>query len=336
MEKPLRFQLVVATFAIGGAVLAIGDTPRPSPAFTFEDPSIDESSGLVDAGSSVLTVNDSGSGPEIYVVDKATGETVGRTTYTTDEVVDVEALAPGPDGTVWVGDIGDNGARRISVAVYEVPAVGPGDRTVEATRYDLAYRGGPRDAEALLVHPRTGRLHVVSKGLLGGQVFAAPRRLRTDAVNVLRPVGGAPGLVTDGAFFPDGRHVLLRTYSTMTVRDARSWESEVGAELPDQQQGEGLAMLPSGRRVLISTEGKNSDVLTVPLGDELLDAVAPPERAKASPQGPSVEPATRASHSSSDGPGTGRVVGITAAGLAAAGAVLLLWRRGRRQSRSTT
>ncbi len=324
MEKPLRFQLVVATFAIGGALLATGDTPRPSPAFTFEDPSIDESSGLVDAGSSVLTVNDSGSGPEIYVVDKASGETVGRTTYTTDEVVDVEALAPGRGGTVWVGDIGDNGARRISVAVYEVPAVGPGDRTVEATRYDLAYRGGPRDAEALLVHPRTGQLHVVSKGLFGGQVFAAPGRLRTDAVNVLRPVGGAPGLVTDGAFFPDGRHALLRTYSTMTVRDARSWESEVGEELPDQQQGEGLAMLPSARRVLISTEGEQSDVLTVPLGDELLDAVAPPGRAKA--QGASAEPAAQVGDDSSDGPGTGRVVGITAAGLAAAGAVLLVWR----------
>jgi MYXO-CTERM domain-containing protein len=332
MEKPLRFQLVVATLAIGGALAATADPPRPSPAFTFEDPSIDESSGLVDSGSSVLTVNDSGSEPEIYVVDKTTGETVGRTTYTTDEVVDVEALAPGGDGTVWVGDIGDNGARRLSVAVYQVPGVGPGDRTAEATRYDLAYRGGPRDAEALLVHPRTGRLHVVSKGLLGGQVFVAPRTLRTDAVNVLRPVGGAPGLVTDGAFFPDGRHVLLRTYSTMAVRDARSWESEAGAELPDQQQGEGLAMLPSGRRVLVSTEGANSDVLTVPLGGELLDAVAPPTRAEAPARGPSAGPPARFD----DSAGTGQVVGGTAAGVAAAGVVLLLWRRRRRQSRSTT
>ena len=332
MEKPLRFQLVVATFAIGGAVLATADTPSPSPAFAFEDPAIDESSGLVDAGSTVLTVNDSGSGPQIYVVDKETGETVGTTTYTTDEVVDVEALAPGPDGTVWVGDIGDNGARRMTIAVYEVPAPGPGDRTVEATRYDLAYKGGPRDAEALLVHPRTGRLHVVSKGLFGGQVLAAPATLRTDAVNVLRPVGGAPGLVTDGAFFPDGRHVLLRTYSTMAVHDARTWESEVGAELPDQQQGEGLAMLPSGRAVLVSTEGANSDVLTVPLGRKLLDAVAPPEEADGSAAAPSVEASAQPPD---DGLGTGQVVGVTAAGVAGAAVVLLLWRR-RRQSRSTT
>jgi hypothetical protein len=334
MEKPLRFQLVVATLAIGGAVLASVDTPEPSAAFAFQDPAIDESSGLVDAGSTVLTVNDSGSGPEIYVVDEGTGETVGRTTYTTDEVVDVEALAPGPDGTLWVGDIGDNGARRMTIAVYELPAPGPGDRTVDATRYELAYQGGPRDAEALLVHPRTGRLHVVSKGLLGGEVFAAPRTLRTDDVNVLRPVGGAPGLVTDGAYFPDGRHVLLRTYSTVSVRDARTWESETSAELPDQQQGEGLAMLPSGRKVLISTEGANSDVLTVSLGRKLLAAVAPPEKAEGSAPADPVEPSVARAD---DGPSAGQVVGVTAVGAAAVGAVLLLWRgRRNRQSRSTT
>jgi hypothetical protein len=332
MEKPLRFQLVVATFAIGGAVLATSDTPSPSPAFAFQDPAIDESSGLVDAGSTVLTVNDSGSGPQIYVVDKATGETVGTTTYTTDEVVDVEALAPGPDGSAWVGDIGDNGARRMTVAVYEVPAPGPGETTVEATRYDLAYKSGPRDAEALLVDPRTGRLYVVSKGLFSGQLYAAPATLRTDAVNVLRPVGGAPGMVTDGAFFPDGRHVLLRTYSTIAVHDAGTWESEVGAELPDQQQGEGLAMLPSGREVLVSTEGANSDVLTVSLGGKLLDAAAPPE--KASLAADTVEPSVQ---QPDDGPSTGQVVGVTAVGAAAVVAVLFLWRgRRTRQSRSTT
>ncbi|HET6560821.1 MAG TPA: hypothetical protein VFG72_03020 [Marmoricola sp.] len=331
MEKPLRFQLLVATFAIGGALVFTGGAPRPTPAFTFQDPAIDESSGLVDSGSTVLTVNDSGSGPEIFVVDKTTGETVGRTIYTSDEVVDVEAIAPGRDGTVWVGDIGDNGARRISVAVYEVPTPGPGDRTEEATRYDLAYLGGPRDAETLLVHPCTGRLYVVSKGLFSGQVLAAPRTLRTDAVNVLRPVGGAPGLVTDGAFFPDGRHVVLRTYSTMAVHDARSWESEVSAELPDQPQGEGLAMLPSGRQVLVSTEGANTDVLSVPLGRKLLAALAP---AAAVPARPGAAPRRSAEE---DGPSTGQVVGVSAAGLAAVTAVLLLWRGRRgRQSRSTT
>ena len=44
--------------------------------------------------------------------------------------------------------------------------------------YELDYPGGSADAEALLADPRTGRLVVVTKGLVGGQVLVAPRELR--------------------------------------------------------------------------------------------------------------------------------------------------------------
>ena len=105
----------------------------------------------------MLTVNDSGDGPVVYVVDAATGETVGRTTYTTDEVVDVEALAPGPRRhRLGRRHRRQRRAVRIVGRVYRLPAVRPGDRTVSAQRYDLVYPDGPRDAEALLVHPRPG------------------------------------------------------------------------------------------------------------------------------------------------------------------------------------
>ena len=292
-SSPLRFQLVVATLAIGGAlVLTESQGPRPEsgPVFSFQDSTIEESSGLVDAGSVVLTVNDSGDGPVVYVIDPSTGETVGRTTYTDDEVIDVEALAAGPGDTLWVGDIGDNPGSRSSVAVYALPMPGPGESTVEAERYDLLYEGGPRDAEALLVHPETGRLHVVSKGLFGGQVFEAPRRLSPDEPNVLRPVGDVGGLVTDGAYFPDGRFVALRSYSNLAVLAADDWSNVQGMRLPDQDQGEGLAMRPDGDSVLLSTEGARSDVLELPLTKAIRDRVAPAEPARPDPSTPA-EPA---------------------------------------------
>ncbi len=181
--SPLRFQVVVAALAISGTLVLTesqGPQPDAAPVFAFQDRTIDESSGLVDAGAHVLTVNDSGADAVVYVVDRSSGKTVGRTTYTDDEVVDVEAMAPGPDGTLWVGDIGDNPWHRSSVAVYELPMPTAGDATVPAKRYELVYQGGPRDAEALLVHPETGRLLVVSKGLFGGQLFQAPAQLSTD------------------------------------------------------------------------------------------------------------------------------------------------------------
>ena len=333
--SPMRFQLVVAAVAIGGAVVLTesqGPTTDAGPVFSFQDSTIDESSGLVDAGPHVLTVNDSGDDPVVYVVDRASGETVGRTTYA-DEVVDVEAMAAGPDGTLWVGDVGDNPASRSSIAVYAMPMPRPGDVTVDARRYVLVYQGGPRDAEALLVNPRTGRLYVVSKSVFGGKVFEAPQQLSTERANVLRPVGDSGGLVTDGAFFPDGRFVALRSYSNLTVLTADGWRTVQGMPLPDQNQGEGLAMTPSGRSVLISTEGAGSEVLAVPLSKAILDRLAEPASPSASEsRSPKPPPATGLNPGDSpaeDDRELAQLLTIGAVALAVVAVAVFAWRRRR-------
>ena len=250
-----------ASAAAGLAGLVVAALPS-SVLFTFADREIAESSGLVDRGGVVFTVNDSGSGPVLYGVDPATGETTSRTTYSTDEVVDVEALAPGRDGTVWVADIGDNGASRDSVALYRTR---PGSST--STRLDLRYPDGPRDAEALVAHPRTGRLFVVAKSVFGGTVYAVPPGARPGRTTTMRRFAQVPGLVTDGAFLPDGKHVVLRGYGTATVFTFPGFQPTGTVDLPDQQQGEGLAIGRGGRggRVLLSTEGVGTDVLQVRL-----------------------------------------------------------------------
>ena len=227
--------------------------------FTFADRAVTESSGLVDAGDTVHTVNDSGSDAELLTVDAGTGETVEVTGYA-DEVEDVEALAPGRGGDVWVGDIGDNLEQRDAVWVYRVT---PG-RSEAAPRYGLRYPGGPRDAETLLAHPRTGRLFVVSKTVFGGVVYAAPRSLVAGEVHRLTPFARVPGLLTDGAFLPDGEHVLLRGYAAATLLTFPAFEVVASFSLPRQRQGEGLAVGRDGR-VLISSEGVGEDVLEVEL-----------------------------------------------------------------------
>ena len=100
---------VVATpFAIGTAV-AGGD--RTAVEFRFKDPQIVESSGLVARDGLFVTVNDSGDSGRTFVVDGATGRTVGGATWSS-EPEDIEAVAPMPDGSVLVGDIGDNNGDR--------------------------------------------------------------------------------------------------------------------------------------------------------------------------------------------------------------------------------
>jgi hypothetical protein len=325
-----------AAVAIAAAAVLSHPAPRVEEVFHFTDPAIDESSGLAVLHGLVLTIDDSGAGPVVYAVDPATGDTVGRTTYSPDAVEDVEALGVAPDGTVWVADIGDNGADRDAVSLYAVPGVGRGDRTVTAHRYDLVYPDGPRDAETLLVDPRDGRLTIVSKGLFGGAAYAVPRHLREGTPNRLHRVAAVDGLLTDGTTTADGRHALLRGYGRLYVADTRTWRYLADMRLPDQRQGEGITLGDDPEHVLLSSEGAGTAVLAVRLGKPLLEAL----HGAPAGDGPRTTPAgSRDAGSAEDpGPPATEVAGLAAGGalaLAALVGTVVAVRGARRRSRST-
>lgn len=234
---------------------------------TFRDPEIVESSGLVVQHGLVFTTNDSGDTGRVFAVDGSTGRTVGVTLWSAAPT-DVEALAPAGAGSVWVGDLGDNPASRDSVQVTRV-AVGRGDRTVEEPAYSLVYPDGPTDAESLLRHPVSGRLYVATKSVFGATLYAAPKRLRADAANPLTAVGSVLPIATDAAFFPDGRHLIVRDYSQAAVYTFPDLEKVATFRLPTQEQGEGIAVADDGS-VLVSSEGQFADVIRVRLPDDVL------------------------------------------------------------------
>lgn len=248
--------------------------------FAFADPAIDESSGLVDMGSLMVTTNDSGDDAVLYVIDPKTGETVGHTRYA-DSVTDVEALAPAGRNEVWVGDIGDNAETRSSIRVYRVP-VGRGDREVDAPSYELTYPDGAHDAESLLF--TDGQLVVITKGLFGGTVYAAPPWLGKTKTNRLRKGGTVDLFATDAAMLNDGRHVLVRGYGNAEVLTFPGFEQVASFPLPDQQQGEGVSVGP-GNRIRLSSEGANSRVLQIALSSDVRQklAAAPKPTATATP-----------------------------------------------------
>lgn len=287
MRRALAALAVIAPFVLGAASLA--DAEDGQRAFRLEDPEIVESSGLAFVDDVVVTVNDSGDSGRVFAVDPATGQTVGVTRWTA-EPRDIEALAPAGPGLVWVGDIGDNAAARDAVEVFTVP-VGRGDRDADPSAYSLTYPKGARDAETLLAHPRTGQLFVVSKGVFAGELYAAPRRLRADQPNQLRPRGPVLSMATDGAFFPDGRHLVLRSYTRAVVYSFPALDPVGELALPRQEQGEAIAISKRGE-VLVSSEGVRQWVMSVPLPPELRQVVLPtqPESEDAAPPGTSVSP----------------------------------------------
>jgi len=294
----------VLAAALAAVLLAAPDTPL----FRFQDPRIDESSSLVQSSSAdrLYTANDSGDAARVFTVDLQ-GRTRAVTSLRGVQAVDVEDAALGPDRTLYLADTGDNAAEREAVAVLRLPEpTGGGSTPAESTT--LTYEDGPHDAETLLVHPRTGQVLVVTKGLLGSGVYAAPQPL---ADGVLRRVAsvrlastGTPGgprpqavaqlLATGGAVSPDGRRLVVRSYTDAYVFDVPGEDlveafagTPTVVPLPATAQGEAVTWTRDGRALLTSSEGEGAPVHRVPVPARVGD---PPTRTPVPSPSPSPSP----------------------------------------------
>lgn len=314
-----------AAGAEGGdaAVVLVRDFAR------WEKKRIAESSGLIWWRGHLITTNDSGDEAVLYVADRAGRETA-RLRYADPDPTDVEALALGPGDTIWVGDIGDNAEQRGSIAVYRIasPTLDR-DARVPSTRYDLRYPDGPHNAEALLVHPHSGALFVVTKAVVGG-IYRAPQPLRSHGINALTYVGPAPTIVTDATFAPAGDRAYLRGYSTLSVLDYPAFMRQASWPTPAQPQGEGLANGPAGT-LLASTEGARSAIQEWRM-PALSQAPAPTSPSAPAPPDSSARSSTAApaatGPAATDGSRTGLVwraiVPLAAGALSVAGVLALL------------
>ncbi|GAB7031625.1 hypothetical protein AB0G35_21910 [Streptomyces sp. NPDC021749] len=272
-----------AAGALWVGVVAVVPAAADEPdGFTIGDPRITESSGLAASRAHpgiYWTHNDSDDGPYVYAVDGRTGRTVARITLRgIGAPRDVEAISLGPDGDLYLGDIGDNlGGGWNHVWIYRFPEPKQlRDTTVTATQYTVKYADGPRDAEALMVHPRTGRVYIASKKQDGGgAIYEGPRHLTSSGTNTFRKVAPADLWVTDGAFSPDGTRLVLRGYfGSRLFRWANGRPADLGSVgVPIQQQGESVTFTADGRTLMYGSEGRDSEVTPVGLsGSQLPDS----------------------------------------------------------------
>ncbi|MDX2727095.1 MULTISPECIES: hypothetical protein [Streptomyces] len=261
--------LVLAGAAVTAAP-ATADDGAADRSFTIEDPRITESSGLAASQAHpgiYWTHNDSEDGPYIYAVDSRTGRTVATITMRgVGAPRDVEAISLGPDGNLYVGDIGDNlNGSWDHVWIYRFPEPKVlKDATVRATQFDVKYADGARNAEALMVHPKTGRVYIASKNEGGGGLYEGPARLTTGRTNVFRRVGEVPW-VTDGTFSPDGKELVLRSY--FSARGYAFEDGRLGADhrvdAPLQGQSESVTYTADGSALMFGSEGARSEVVRV-------------------------------------------------------------------------
>jgi hypothetical protein len=258
---------------------------------------ITESSGIVSSRTTpgvYWTHNDSGDGPFLYAfTDRGAHKGVWRVTGASARDWEDIAVGPGPAqgaSYLYIGDTGDNRGTRTEIKVYRVPEplVTPADAnssktnpipTGEAESIRLRYPDGNYDAEALLVHPRSGNLYVVTKVPLGDpMIYEARAPLDTAKVTTMVRVGvlSMPGffggLVTGGDISPDGTRVALCDYSQgyELILPAASapfnqvWKQPlIAIDLGERKQGEAIGYRLDGRALLATSEGKRAPLLQV-------------------------------------------------------------------------
>ncbi|WP_431992397.1 WD40 repeat domain-containing protein [Streptomyces albogriseolus] len=272
MRRP--FVLLAATLLT--AALAVpasaADNDDGDEGFTINDPRVTESSGLAASRQHpgvYWTHNDSDDGPHLYAVDGSTGDTVARLTLTgIGTPRDVEAISVGPGDRLFVADVGDNlGGTWPYVWIYELPEPERlQDATVRATQYVVKYADGPRDAEAMVVHPKTGRVYLIDKHEDGGHLYEGPEKLSPSGDNVFRPVAPVELWTTDAALSPDGQHLAVRGYfgGIHYAWNGGKLEREGRLSVPLQGQGESVTYSADGSRLLFGSEGEQSGVVSRP------------------------------------------------------------------------
>jgi hypothetical protein len=206
-------------------------TPCPAPGFAEEvfrlPEELTEVSGLslASSGDFLWMHNDSGDSATLYGVD-FTGAIVAR--WDLDVPArDWEDMALGLCDTdsdavcVFIGDIGDNAAARVSVRVYRLPEPGRGDGDLTGVEtMTVRYADGARDAEALYVDG-TGRVGIMSKepgetGLYVGAFEAGEVEWsRRATVDLSALFAGSDELLTAADYDPERGALIIRTYSSV-------------------------------------------------------------------------------------------------------------------------
>ena len=250
------------------------------------DKQINESSGIAASNAfpgTYYTHNDSGDTARFFRFDKS-GAILSVQSLKGVKATDWEGMATarlGGKSYVYLGDIGDNNAVRNSIQVYRCQESTLGSIS-NFDSYTISYPDGARDAETLMVHPKSGDIWIVSKVASGkSRVYFLPRPRKSGSFT-LKFVGevrvGDPvpfgERVTDGAISHDGRFVALRTYTAIVEfavgSDFSKWYLGSSARVspPFMTQAEAITYSKDDEALLVTSEGNPCPVSILHVSSE--------------------------------------------------------------------
>ena len=248
----------------------------------------------------IFGVNDSGNEPLVFVFD-STGAQRGVLEVMGAVNRDWEAASLGPCGAnraascLFIGDVGDNDARKTQVTIYQVDEPTLRESTPDSPiqipvrdRLDFRYADHPHDVEAMYV-TRDGSIFLITKRrLLDGQgrprpalVFRlAPEAWDSIGIVTARLVDSLPIIpgetlgrtISDASLSRDGKLLAVRTYAEIFVFAMDSASGLPGHGRPSticsiahlkENQGEGVGWWWDGRRLLLTSEGRSEPFYVV-------------------------------------------------------------------------
>jgi hypothetical protein len=246
----------------------------PEELCVLDSEEVNESSGVASSGLQVgvfFTHNDSGDSARFFRFTR-TGKVDGVYTLKGVEAQDWEDMsAASVEGRcyLYLGDVGDNDEDRENVVVHRVaePTETGAQTLTEFESYTIKYPDKAHNCEALFV-TANGDIWVVTKDIGGNSIVFVLGKPKGTGSYTFRKVadltidtGGFGGMfVTGGAVSPDGKHVVLRTYSA-------ALEYEVPEKFEDwtkakpltvrtalEQQGEAICYSKSGKGLVTTSE----------------------------------------------------------------------------------
>lgn len=222
--------------------------------------------------------NDSGDTSRFFLISE---DGALKATYTFNaRVLDCEDMAVGTyngKSYVYIGDIGDNAARRPYVTVYRIeePTLQK-DTKVNAIPLHLKYPDGPRDAETLMTDPIEKLLYIISKREDSIKVYTTPLAYKPGDTVTLTPKATlffkAPKKgskwITGGSISSDGKSVLIKSYSNVYYWERKAKEPiwQLLMTTPREllykveEQGEAIGFTTDGKGYYTISEGVHAPI----------------------------------------------------------------------------
>ena len=174
------------------------------------------------------------------------------------------AVGPGPEEGkpyIFVGEIGDNNGRYEHVAIYRFPepSLTGADSVLSVSAFDtlrIEYEDGARDAEALMVDPRTKDIYLISKREAEVGVYKVAFPQSTTELNRAIKIATLPyNWVTAADISPKGDRILVKTY-TNVYRYKRGKRQSIAQALSRNPKALAYTLEPQGEAICFDLKGK--------------------------------------------------------------------------------